>query len=372
MLKNQDSSATFSILEKITLVPVRIAAALIVPFITLLILYYGFMFLRASEANKLVIVVVALLVGIGGVWALYYSTNFFIETMLNDRWKMLVRPFLFVGPALAVLFFYLIFPVIRSAYLSFFDRTSDNYVGFANYIFAFTDPAMSQAAINSILWMVVVTSLSVGFGLLIAILVENIRYEKLVKSLIFMPMAISFVGASVIWRFIYAFVPAGREQIGLLNALNVQLGFDPIGWLINQPWNNFMLMVVLIWLQTGFAMVLLSSAIKGVPNEIIESAQIDGANDVQVFFKIIVPTIRPTILTVSTTILILTLKVFDIVWVMTNGNYGTEVVASRMIKEIARFRDFGRASTIAVILLLATIPIMVYNVKRFRETEELR
>jgi len=360
MLNNQDSSSTLSTLERITLVPVRIAAALIVPFITLLFLYYGFMFLRASEANQLVIVVVALLVGIGGVWALYYSTNYFIESVLNDRWKMLVRPFLFVGPALAVLFFYLIFPVIRSAYLSFFDRTSDNYVGFANYIFAFTDPSMSQAAINSILWMVVVTSLSVGFGLLIAILVENIRYEKLVKSLIFMPMAISFVGASVIWRFIYAYVPAGREQIGIL------------GWLINQPWNNFMLMVVLIWLQTGFAMVLLSSAIKGVPNEIIESAQIDGANDVQVFFKIIVPTIRPTILTVSTTILILTLKVFDIVWVMTNGNYGTEVVASRMIKEIARFRDFGRASTIAVILLLVTIPIMVYNIKRVRETEELR
>ncbi len=372
MLKNQDSSATLSILERITLVPVRIATALIVPLITLLILYYGFMFLRASEANKLVIVVVALLVGIGGVWALYYTTNYFIESVLNDRWKMLVRPFLFVGPALAVLFFYLVFPVIRSTYLSFFDRTSDNFVGFANYIFAFTDPAMSQAAVNSILWMVVVTSLSVGFGLLIAILVENIRYENLVKSLIFMPMAISFVGASVIWRFIYAFVPAGRDQIGMLNALIVNFGFEPVGWLINQPWNNFMLMVVLIWLQTGFAMVLLSSAIKGVPQEIIESAQIDGANDVQVFFKIIVPTIRPTILTVSTTILILTLKVFDIVWVMTNGNYGTEVVASRMIKEIARFRDFGRASTIAVILLLATIPIMYYNVRRLRETEELR
>ncbi len=372
MFKNKDSSPNLSLLERVALLPVRVIASIIVPFITLLVLYYGFMFLRASDANKLIIVLVALAIGIGGVWALYYSTNFFIESMLSDRWKMMVRPFVFVGPALAVLFFYLVFPVLRSAYLSFFDRTSANFIGFQNYLFAFTDPAMSQAAVNSILWMVVVTSLSVGFGLLIAILVENIRYEKLVKSLIFMPMAISFVGAGVIWRFIYAFVPAGRDQIGMLNALIVWLGFEPVGWLINQPWNNFMLMVVLIWLQTGFAMVLLSSAIKGVPQEIIESAHIDGANDVQVFFKIIIPTIRPTILTVSTTILILTLKVFDIVWVMTNGNYGTEVVASRMIKEIARFRDFGRASTIAVILLLATIPIMVYNVKRFKETEEMR
>lgn len=372
MANNKSSNSNLSLLERAALLPVRVIASLIVPLITLLILYYGFMFLRDSNAGKLVVVSVALLVGIGGVWALYYSTNFFIESLLPDRWKMLVRPFLFVGPALAVLFFYLIFPVIRSTYLSFYDRTSDNFIGFDNYIFAFTDQAMSQAAVNSILWMVVVTSLSVGFGLLIAILVENIRYEKLVKSLIFMPMAISFVGASVIWRFIYAFVPAGRDQIGMLNAVVVKLGFEPVGWLINQPWNNFMLMVVLIWLQTGFAMVLLSSAIKGVPQEIIESAQIDGANDVQVFFRIIIPTIRPTILTVSTTILILTLKVFDIVWVMTNGNYGTEVVASRMIKEIARFRDFGRASTIAVILLIATIPIMIYNVKRFRETEEMR
>lgn len=372
MTVKKSSNSGLSFFERVTLFPIRILASVIIPFITLLILYYGFMFLRASDANKLVIVAVALLVGIGGVWALYYSTNYFIESLLSDRWKLFIRPFVFVGPALAVLFFYLVFPVIRSIYLSFFNRTSDEFIGLDNYIFVFTDPVMIEAAVNSILWMIVVTTLSISFGLLISILVENFRYEKIIKSLIFMPMAISFVGASVIWRFIYAFVPAGRDQIGLLNAIIVQFGFEPVGWLINQPWNNFMLMVVLIWLQTGFAMVLLSAAIKGVPQEIIESAHIDGANDVQVFFKIIIPTIRPTILTVSTTILILTLKIFDIVWVMTNGNFGTEVVASRMIKEIARFRDFGRASTIAVILLMATIPIMYYNVKRFRETEEMR
>lgn len=372
MQLDKDMRKKLSLIERISLFPIQIIASVIIPVLTLLALYYGFMFLKATEANKLVIVLVALLIGIGGVWALYYSANLFIETFLSDKWKILVRPFIFVGPAIAVLFFFLVYPAFRSLYLSFFNRTSDTFIGLKNYIFAFTNPAMLQAALNSIAWMVVVTTLSLVFGLIIAVLAERVRYEKLIKSLIFLPMAISFVGASVIWRFVYAFVPAGRSQIGVLNALIVQLGFEPIGWLINQPWNNFMLMVVLIWLQTGFAMVLLSAAIKAVPDEILEAASIDGANDIQVFFRIIIPTIRPTIVTVSTTILILTLKVFDIVWVMTNGNFGTEVVASRMIKEIARFRDFGRGSAIAVILLVATIPVMVYNIRSFRETEKIR
>jgi alpha-glucoside transport system permease protein len=363
---------SLSLGERLALIPVRIIASLIVPAVTLYVLYASFIFLRDSEANKLTIVVVALLVGIGGVWALYYSANLFVESLFSDRWRSLVRPFVFVGPALAVLFFYLVFPALRSFYLSFFDKTSDNFIGLDNYLFAFTNPAMLKAAYNSVAWMIVVTVLSLVFGLIIAVLADRVRFEKIIKSLIFLPMAISFVGAGVIWRFVYAFVPAGRSQIGILNAIIVQFGFEPVGWLINQPWNNFMLMVVLIWLQTGFAMVLLSAAIKGVPKEILEAARIDGANEVQIFIRVIIPTIRPTIVTVATTILILTLKVFDIVWVMTNGNFGTEVVASRMIKEIARFRDFGRGSAIAVILLVATVPVMIYNIRSFNETEKIR
>ena len=170
----------------------------------------------------------------------------------------------------------------------------------------------------------------------------------------------------------YAFAPAGRPQIGFLNAIVVALGFDPIGWLVTQPLNTYALIVILIWLQTGFAMVLFSAAIKGVPNELLEAARIDGANEIQIFFRVVVPTISTTIATVTTTILILTLRVFDIVWVMTNGNVGTEVIASRMMKELFRYRNFGRGSAIAVILLLATIPFMYYNIRRFNEEEKLR
>jgi alpha-glucoside transport system permease protein len=372
MQDTQHSGRASSFIEGLLAAPVRLLAALIIPAITLVLLYQSFIFLRDSEANKLTIVLVALLVGIGGVWALYYSTDLMVDTLFSDRWKALIRPFVFVGPAVAVLVFFLVYPVFRSTYLSFFNRTSENFIGFDNYIFALTDPAMLQAARNSVLWMVVVTAFSLIFGLIVAVLADQVRFESVVKSLIFLPMAISFVGASVIWRFVYAFVPAGRDQIGLLNAIWVWLGGEPIGWLIQQPWNNFMLMIVLIWLQTGFSMVLISAAIKSVPEDIKQAARIDGANEIQVFFRIVIPTIRPTLVTVATTVLILTLKVFDIVWVMTNGNFGTEVVASRMIKEIARFRDFGRGSAIAVILLLATIPVMVYNIRSFRETEQTR
>lgn len=362
---------THSPFEWLMVGPVRLIVSLIVPVITLAVLYYSFLFLRDSDAPKVIIIAVALIVGVGGVWALYWVTDNLVNR-LSDRWQALIRPFVFVGPALAVLFFYLIYPAFRSLYLSFYDRTSENFVGLENYIFAINDPAMLQAARNSILWMFFVTAMSLIFGLIVAVLADRVRFENVIKSVIFLPMAISFVGASVIWRFVYAFVPPGRPQIGLLNSIVVWLGFEPVGWLIEQPWNNFMLMVVLIWLQTGFAMVLISAAIKAVPSQILEAARIDGASEVRAFFSIIIPYIRPTLVTVATTVLILTLKVFDIVWVMTNGNFGTEVVASRLIKEIARFRNFGTGSAIAVILLLATVPVMIYNIRSFRETEATR
>jgi alpha-glucoside transport system permease protein len=185
-------------------------------------------------------------------------------------------------------------------------------------------------------------------------------------------MAISFVGASVIWRFVYDYRPADTAQIGILNAILVALGFEPVGWLVERAINNFALIAIMIWLQTGFCMVLLSAAVKGIPNEIIEAARMDGANEVQIFWRVIIPMIRSTIVVVATTVIILVLKVFDIVFVMTAGNQGTEVIASRMIKEMFNFRDYGRGSAIAVILLLAIIPVMVTNIRRFREQEALR
>ena len=231
---------------------------------------------------------------------------------------------------------------------------------------------MLMAFRNNLLWLVLVTGISVSLGLIIAVLVDKISYEPIVKSLIFLPMAISFVGASVIWRFIYAYRPLGDEQIGLLNAIIVSLGFEPVGWLVERSVNNFALIIIMIWLYTGFAMVILSAAIKGIPQDIVEAARIDGANSWQIFWRITIPMIRSTILVVSTTIIILVLKIFDIVFVMTGGNNGTEVIASRMIKEMFNYRNFGRGSAIAIILLLLIIPVMISNIRRFQTQEKLR
>ncbi|NET82238.1 MAG: sugar ABC transporter permease [Moorea sp. SIO1F2] len=273
----------------------------------------------------------------------------------------------YLAPALALLTAYLILPTLNTIYISFLDKRSQNFVGLDNYIFAFTNPTMLIAFRNNVLWLVLVTGFSVALGLIIAVLVDRVRYEPVAKSIIFMPMAISFVGASVIWRFIYAFRPAGSEQIGLLNGIITSLGFEPVGWLVERSINNYALIVIMIWLQTGFCLILLSAAIKGIPKDIIEAARIDGASEWQIFWTITIPMIRGTIAVVVTTVVIAVLKVFDIVWVMTGGNQNTEVIASRMIKEMFNYRNFGRGSAIAVILLLVIIPVMISNIRRFRE-----
>jgi len=219
-----------------------------------------------------------------------------------------------------------------------------------------------------VLWLVFVTSFVVSLGLVIAVLVDRIKWEAGVKSIIFLPMAISAVGASVIWRFMYSFQPAGRPQIGLLNAISVALGGEPQGWLILQPWNNFFLIIIMIWMLTGFAMVVISSAVKGVPGSLLEAARIDGATEIQIFFRVIIPYIQGTLLTITTTVLIMVLKVFDIVFVMTSGQFNTEVIANRMYSEMFTFRHFGRGGALAVILLVAVIPVMVYNIRSLRES----
>jgi len=239
--------------------------------------------------------------------------------------------------------------------------------GLQNYVFAFTDDAMHIAFRNNILWLIFGTSFSVGLGLLIAVLVDRIKREALAKSFIFLPLAISFVGASVIWKFVYAWQPAGRPQIGILNAVVTAFGAEPIPWLINAPLNTFALILIMIWLQTGFAMVVLSAALKGVPSELLEAARIDGAGEITIFGKVIIPYIKGSIMTVATTIFIAVLKVFDIVYVMTSGKFETEVVANRMFVEMFNFRNFGRASALAVILLVVVIPIMIINVRNLRQ-----
>ncbi|MBE9175474.1 sugar ABC transporter permease [Synechocystis salina LEGE 06155] len=279
---------------------------------------------------------------------------------------------MYVTPALLFLSAYLVLPTLETIYLSFFDGRSKNFVGLKNYVFAFTDYSMLVAFRNNLLWLVLVTGISVSLGLIIAVLVDKVRYEAIAKSIIFLPMAISFVGASVIWKFVYAYRPAGAEQIGLLNAIVTSFGFAPVGWLVERSVNNFALIAIMIWLYTGFCMVILSAAVKGIPTDVIEAARIDGANSWQIFWRITIPMIRSTLLVVSTTMVILVLKVFDIVFVMTGGNQGTEVIASLMIKEMFNYRNFGRGSTIAVILLLLIVPVMITNIRRFKAQEKLR
>ncbi len=322
-----------------------------------------------SNVSLILKALLAIAIGSFGVIGIFYGLNILAEKLLPERARMRVLPWIYVGPAVLLLTAYLVLPTLRTFYLSFFGPSSSRFVGLQNYIFVLTAPDTLTTFRNNLLWLVLVTGVSVFLGLVIAVLIDRVKYEQVAKSLIFLPMAISFVGASVIWRFIYAYRPADAEQIGVLNAIVTGLGFEPVGWLVNPAINNFALIAIMIWLQTGFCMVLLSSAVKGVPDDVLEAARVDGASEVQIFWRIIIPMIMPTILVVSTTVIVLVLKVFDIVFVMTGGNLGTDVIASRMIREMFNFRNYGRGSAIAVILLIAVIPVMVANIRRFRQQE---
>jgi len=355
-------------LTRLTAGPLRVLVSLIVPAITFLVLRWAFIFMRNTEANRVAIAIVALIIGVVGVWALYLVTDNLVS-ILPEGIRETVRPFVFVGPALVILTVYLVYPVVRTVSLSFFGPRSEEFVGLQNYAFALTSDDMLLALRNNVLWLIFVTSFVVSLGLIIAVLVDRIgRWEPIAKSFIFLPMAISAVGASVIWKFVYSFQPIQLPQIGLLNAVYTGLGGDPQGWLILKPWNNFFLIVIMIWILTGFAMVVLSAAIKGVPGELLEAARMDGASEIRIFFGVIVPYIRGTLITITTTVLIMVLKVFDIVFVMTGGQFDTEVIANRMYREMFTFGNFGRSSALAVILLLAVIPIMIYNVRSLEQS----
>lgn len=353
----------------------RLLLAALIPGIAFFVLYQGFLFLRAGDAPKWVITAVAIIWGVGGIAVLYWIFNWLIE-MLPDEWTTRLQPFVFVGPALAILAWYLAIPTVRTFYISLFDRDGPelgNFVGLANYVAVFTDRLMREAFRNNIFfWMLIATPATVVFGLLVAVLADRSKFERTAKSLIFMPMAISFVGAGVIWNFIYEVKPPDAPQIGLLNAIVVALGGQPQAWPAYTdiaPWNNIFLVVIVVWLQAGYAMVLFSAAIKGIPNEIIEAARVDGANEFQVFFRIMLPYIQSTIITVATTVVIFTLKIFDVVWVMTGGQFGTEVIATQYYRQSFIARNAGFGSAIAIILLIAVIPVMIYNLRQFGEQE---
>jgi alpha-glucoside transport system permease protein len=292
---------------------------------------------------------------------------------LPNMWRRRLTPFVFVGPGLAILTWYLVLPTVRSFIASLYDKTGTNFVGLANYVYAFTSTEMLLSFRNNFLfWLIFCTFFSVGFGLLIAVLADRTHplFETICKALIFMPMVISGVGAAVIWKFIYEFRPPGSPQIGLLNAALTSVGAKPVAWLLLQPWNNLFLVAVTIWLGTGYCMVILSSAIKGVPEELYEASRLDGATELQIFQRITVPYIQGTLITVATTTILGTLKVFDIVQSMTGGNFGTQVIANVQFVQLFRFVENGRAAAIAVILLIAVLPVMYYNVRQFGKQTE--
>ena len=362
----------------------RIVLAVGIPLIAFYVLYQGFLFLRDSDAPRVVITLVAIVWGVGGVAILYWVFNNLVEK-LPDVWRTRLLPFVFVGPAMAILSWYLAIPTLRTFWISLFNRdgppeglniwqqlTSEAFVGLSNYSAVFTEKLMLEAFRNNIMWIIFGSTFSVAFGLLIAVLADRSRFENAAKSLIFLPMAISFVGAGIIWNFIYEFRPAGQPQIGLLNSIVVGLGGAPQAWpqwVGISPWNNLFLIVIVVWLQAGYSMVLFSAALKGIPEELMEASRIDGANEIQIFFRIMVPYIRGTIISVWTTVVIFTLKIFDVVWVMTGGQFGTHVIATQFYRQSFTNRNSGFGSAIAIVLLIAVIPVMVYNLKQFREQE---
>ncbi|NCF65504.1 MAG: ABC transporter permease subunit [Chloroflexi bacterium] len=350
---------------------VRLIVAIVIPLLAFAVLYAGFIFLRDSDAPKWLITLVAIVWGVGGVALLYWIFNGIVER-LPDLWTARLQPFVFIGPAVAILTWYLAIPVVRTFRLSLFDRGATEFVGLSNYVAIFTERLMREAFRNNIMWIIFGATLSVLFGLLIAVLADRSRWERSSKSLIFLPMAISFVGAGVIWNFMYEVRPPELPQIGLLNAIVVGLGGTPkpwTAWTAISPWNNLFLIVIVIWLQVGFAMVLFSAALKGIPGELLEAGRVDGATEVQIFFRIMIPYIMGTIITVTTTIVIFTLKIFDVVWVMTGGQFGTEVIATQFYRQSFVARNSGFGSAIAFILLIAVIPVMIYNLRQFREQE---
>ena len=352
----------------------RVVSAAAIPIILFALLWLTFDFLREADANRFALAGVALVVGVVGVFVLYWAMNRLVD-YLPAVIRGGVRPYVFVGPALVILAVFLVYPVINTIIISFGDSQGEGFVGLDNYEFVFTDESMLRSIRNTLGWIVIVPLVAVSVGLAFATLADRLRRgEQVAKSLIFMPMAISFVGAAVTWRLIYGFRPEGfGTNIGLLNGIKDGLGQSPTPWLQEKPWNNLLLMVIMIWIQTGFAMVVLSAAIKSIPDEIIEAARIDGASEWQVFRRIIVPSIAPTIAVVTTYMVINAMKVFDIVFVIGNAETNeTEVIAERMIDWFFLSNHDGRGAAIAVVLFLAVIPVMIWNVRQFRAQEAAR
>ncbi len=315
--------------------------------------------------------IITIIIGVGGCVGYFYGSNLVLDKVIfppkgddaghNINRANMVRPWLFLFPALFALGLYLVYPVVGSFVRSLYNRDNSEFVGLGNYATMFGEEGFRTALFNNALWVLFVPATATFLGLLVAQLTDRLSWGNIAKSLIFMPMAISFVGASLIWKFVYAL----DEDIGIINSVRDFFGLAPVDMLQIPFWNNFFLMIILVWIQTGFAMVILSAALRGIPEETVEAAIIDGANPAQVFFKIKVPQIMGTIVVVWTTITILVLKVFDIVYAMTGGNFDTEILPSYMMDFM--FRDDGRATAVAFVIMLIVLPVMIWNIMQARK-----
>jgi alpha-glucoside transport system permease protein len=313
-------------------------------------------------------------VGVPGVLVGYIWATEQVLRLLPERRRPAIRPWLWLAPALAFLAVFLVYPMIGTIIRSFQDKTGSNFVGLENFSWFFGSPDALSALKNNVLWLIFLTLFVVGFGLLVAVLVDKVRYESFAKSVIFVPLAISMVAAGVIWLYMYQYKPPSADQTGTLNAAIGVAGVGPIPWLQVQDFsvNTFMLIIVMAWMWTGFAMVIISAALKGINPELMEAARMDGATEWQVFRGIVFPLLVPTLVVVSTTMIITALKAFDVVYTMTGGQLNTNVIANQMYNEMFKFGQYGRASAIAVVLLVAIVPIMFFNIGRFRAQEAVR
>ena len=324
---------------------------------------------------KTINAILTVLAGIGAALVLFWVLNKLAE-LLPDRWEDRIKPYVYILPAFAAITLYLVYPAVQTIVYSFANATSTEFVGFSNYTKLLSTTAFQKTLFNTLLWIMVAPVAAVALGLAIAVLVDRLRprAEKTAKTIIFMPMAISAVGAATVWKFVYSSQPEGQPQIGLQNAIVTGLGFDPIPWLEKSTLhlNTFLLVIMFLWSQVGFSMVLLSAAIKSVPTDTLEAARIDGANERQIFWRVVIPQIMGTVLTVYLTVAIGVMKLFDIVYVMTNGNFNTNVLATEFFNQLTTFFNSGYAAAIVVMLMIAVIPIMIYQVRQFRVQESNR
>lgn len=343
----------------------------IILYAVVLVIFILLLTLPLSFINNIKNIIYAIILMIIIPMGLYFYINIaeLLSPKLSNKNKRNLMPWFWLAPALMLLIVFLIYPVINTFILSLFNANSTKFVGLDNYKFILRDQKMLISLRNNLLWVIFFTFITVTMGIILAVASNEVKYEVVVKTIIFLPSAISFVAAGVIWKFMYAFNPAGEEQIGTLNAILMFFikNFQPQAWLFNPYFNNWVLIIVGIWIWTGYAMIILSAGLKGIPISILEAARIDGANNFAILIKIILPMLTNTITVVTTTLIITVLKIFDIVYIMTNGNLDTEVIANRMYKEMFSARNYGRASAIAIFLLLAIIPVMIINIRRFVE-----